>query len=265
MMIQRGLYFIVFVMLTVASHAQFRTLNSAFHTSVENPAFIVSPMDYNKISLVGSGVETMSLYGQGNINRLYSAVGGQVTRFGTNDVSFSLRAASHSLMTRNNYHVALGGEVSYFNGLSNHLSWTLGVMATGRQVGRFAFGLTYTNFEYVAGTFSSDLRRQADVVSGFGAYSIPLTRKIKLTQTINYKSMLNGNSRLGVAHYGVSLLGRGWVVGSGIRKYDALHYAGFIRLGLYYKRFMLGYVGFLDQQHLSLNKWTNELSLVIKL
>lgn len=264
-MIPRVLFFVSFLLLAVVGNAQFRTLNSAFLTSIENPAFIVSPIDYNKVTTYGSSLGSLSLYGQRNINRLYSAVGGQVTRFSTNDVSVSLRAASHSLMTKNNYHVALGGELTYYNGLSNQLSWNVGVMGMSRSIGGAAFGLTYSNFEYVTGTFSSALRRQTEVVAGFVAYSIALTRKMKLSQTLNYKSFLESDSRTTVGQYGASLVGRRYAFGSGIRKYDADHYAGIVRLGWNYRRLMFGYVGVLDQQHLAINKWTNELSLVIKL
>lgn len=264
-MIQRSLLFVAFLSLACVGNAQFRSLNSAFLTSIENVSFMVSPIDYNKVTAFGSSLGNISLYGQRNINRLYSAVGGQVTRFSTNEVAVSLRAASHSLMTRNNYHVALGGELTYYSGISNQLSWNLGVMGMSRTIGGAAFGLTYSNFEYVTGTFSSTLRRQSEVVAGFVGYSIALTRKMKFSQSLNYKSFLEGDSRSTVAQYGASLVGRRYAFGSGIRKFDAVHYAAIVRLGWNYRRLMFGYVGVLDQQHLAINKWTNEVSLVIKL
>lgn len=202
---------------------------------------------------------------QKNIDKYYSAIGTQVTRYSPNAYAVALRGATHTLMTSKNFHVGIGAELEMFSGLSKDAAWGAGVHLMSNPPGKFAVGFSMKSFEYAFQPFESNVHKQVDVRAVQMGYGFPLTRKWSIGQSLNWKSFLNQSKREQVVQYGLTLTSRKYAVGVGVRKYDEVHFAEFVRLGVYYKRLMFGYVGFFDKQHFAFKNWTNELTLVFKL
>ena len=264
-MFQRLLILFVFTLFCSKGMGQYRGFNLGVEPTSENPSLIVSPMDYSKITFFANSLGQQVLMGQTNIDKYYSALGAQITRYPTSDYSVAVRMATHSLMSSQNFHVGFGGELELFSAFTKDAAWNLGVHLMSNPAGKFMFGANLKNFEYVFKPFDSIVTKQSQVYSFQMAYAIPLTRKLSLSQLLHVKTFDSSNERVSAGQYGITVGSRRWGVGTGLRKTDAVHYASFVRLGVNRGKFMMGYVGFFDKSHRSLSKWTNEITLVYKL
>jgi hypothetical protein len=264
-MSHRLIILFVFILFASKGMAQFRGFNLGLAPSTENPSLIVSPIDYSKIAFFANSLGQQVLSGQTNIDKIYSAVGGQVTRYPSSDYSVALRMATHSFLSSRNYHVGIGGEVEVFSAMSKDVAWNVGVHLMSNPAGKFMFGANYKNFEQVLKPFETQVVRQDAVFSFQMGYVLPISRKISLSQLLHVKSVLTPYDRMGVGQYGITLNSRRWSAGTGVRKIDETHYIPFVRMGLYRGKFMMGYMGNFDKSHMSFNKWTNEITIVYKL
>ncbi|MFM9984743.1 MAG: hypothetical protein ACKVOK_05885 [Flavobacteriales bacterium] len=141
---KRLAFLISFVLATETIHGQDPSYNRANFFSAINPAFAVSPIDYNSLKLGLRSDTTGAFYGQINIDKLYSAVGLFTEYQGANSQQAGIFAAYHTYFLPKNYHL-MGGAAArfHFTDSTTLFSSRYGVLLCGNPKSSSFFGLSF--------------------------------------------------------------------------------------------------------------------------
>jgi hypothetical protein len=176
---------IVLAMETI--HGQDPSYNRANFFSAINPAFAVSPIDYNSLKLGLRSDTTGAFYGQINIDKIYSAVGLFTEYQSANNQQAGLFAAYHTYFLPKNYHL-MGGAAArfHFADTTTLFSSRYGLLLCTNPKSDFFFGLSYDT-----GTRHKDSYQTYSFQSGKSLLRI--TRKLGILGYVvgNYYNLTN--------------------------------------------------------------------------
>lgn len=169
---KRLVLLISIVLAMETTHGQDPSFNRANFFSAINPAFAVSPIDYNSLKLGVRSDTTGAVYGQINIDKLYSAVGLFTEYQSANSQQAGVFAAYHTYFLPRNYHL-MGGAAArfHFSDTTTLFSSRFGLLLSANPNSDFFFGLSYDT-----GTRQSDSYQTYSVQTGKSLLRI--TRKI---------------------------------------------------------------------------------------
>ena len=134
-------------------HGQDPSYNRANFFSAINPAFAVSPINYNSINAGYRLHHAGSVYGHMNLNKIYSAVGSFVEYENKYDNQYGVYGAYHTYFLPRNYHLMFGAALrnqareyntSYTGRTVTHdLSSRLGILLCSPYKNSFFFGFSF--------------------------------------------------------------------------------------------------------------------------
>ena len=136
---------ITFLLISLVSIAQREWLNPSFSLPSINPAFAMSSYSFNKLDAYYNSQNYASLQGQYSFNSIYTATGGEVNYKSSIDYSIGVRAAYHTFLTRNNYHLLLGAQPNWIK--TEHsfsMSPNVGIVLASSSHGRWFFGASHS-------------------------------------------------------------------------------------------------------------------------
>jgi hypothetical protein len=133
-----------FVLALHSMYGQDPSYNRANFLSAINPAFAVSPIDYNTLSAGIRSNNSGAFYGQINIDKIYTAVGGFTEYHSKDSQQAGIYAAYHTYFLRKNYHL-MGGAAARFHLLdtTTQFSSRYGLLLTAHPSNNFFFGISY--------------------------------------------------------------------------------------------------------------------------
>ncbi len=138
------IFYILYLILALNTHAQRELLNPVFFYQSTNPAFAVSVNSFDRASMAYSPGNKGSFYINKNINSLYSAIGLGVDYSQDNGAMVSGLLAYHTYITRNNYHLMIGAQPkAFFETGSQYFGIKSGILLTSSSPGKWLIGLTY--------------------------------------------------------------------------------------------------------------------------
>jgi hypothetical protein len=136
---------IIFLLIGFACMAQREWLNPSFSLPSINPAFAMSSYSFNKLDAYYNSQNYSSLQGQYSFNSIYTAVGGEINFKSSQDYSFGARAAYHTFLTRNNYHLLLGAQPNWIK--TEHsfgVSPNVGLVLASSSHGKWFVGASHS-------------------------------------------------------------------------------------------------------------------------
>jgi hypothetical protein len=171
------IFYILYLILALNTHAQRELLNPVFFYQSTNPAFAVSINSFDRASMAYSPDNKGSFYINKNINSIYGAFGLGADYSQSNGAMVSGLAAYHTYVTKNNYHLMMGVQPKvYFAAGDQSFGVKSGILLTSSLPGKWLIGMTYIHNDPAPGS-NYGLKANGFGLQ-FGKALFPITRMV---------------------------------------------------------------------------------------
>ncbi len=232
----------------------------------ENPSFVVSPLDYNKAGMYRQTNGAGGFQGQLNLDRIYSAVGIDLYNNANAFNASALQFATHSYTSRRNFHVGFGARAEFTNYENHTFNYAFGLNVMSNPAGRFLAGVTYKNEDLQVTPFENEVTVLSNVMSAQVGIAIArLSRRSTLGFSGIYKRGFEGEEKVRQFQTGLNFTAMNkYMLGVGVRAWDNVHAGAYVRGYCMFRKFVIGYAGLANVDHISPQKWNHEISLQYK-